>query len=212
MSIFDVLWNNNSDKILQKSFDEREYNRWKRGISLEDTIHRYWSLYPYTSLYFNSELLCNRLDLATNGYLLFAWDWNQKIDFEITQKKMGYQKYYLACVLGDIRYWFDKNPQAQINIPIMHHNSMNDRMIVSNWKLSCGRWRIHQVSTFLEFLDFDPSTQTSSVKVMISKGIRHQIRVHLSSIWYPILWDSLYGPSSKKTTELWLTSTGIQKI
>jgi hypothetical protein len=52
----------------------------------------------------------------------------QKERFEEYQKKEYYQKYYLARVVGDIRYWIEKNPRSEISYPIMHHQSLEDRM------------------------------------------------------------------------------------
>jgi 23S rRNA-/tRNA-specific pseudouridylate synthase len=32
----------------------------------------------------------------------------------------------------------------------------------------------------------------TTLLVTISKWIRHQIRAHLSSIWFPIVWEKIY--------------------
>jgi 23S rRNA-/tRNA-specific pseudouridylate synthase len=45
--------------------------------------------------------------------------------------------------------------------------------------------------------------------VKISKWMRHQIRAHLSSIWYPIVWEKIYIKNPSKE-DLHLYSIGIQ--
>jgi 23S rRNA pseudouridine1911/1915/1917 synthase len=72
-----------------------------------------------------------------------------------------------------------------------------------------GRWKEHQVTTQIEVIRYDPQKDISTLLVMISKGIRHQIRVHLASQGHPIIWDMLYG---KKENEgyLHLRSIGFQ--
>lgn len=39
--------------------------------------------------------------------------------------------------------------------------------------------------------------QLSLVKIKIQTWIKHQIRIHLSSEWFTILWDKIYGNESK---------------
>jgi 23S rRNA-/tRNA-specific pseudouridylate synthase len=91
----------------------------------------------------------------------------------------------------------------------MHHQSLEDRMTCVQWGKHRGRGKLHQVTSSVELLHFDDKSQTSIIKVSITKGIRHQIRVHCSAIGYPILWDEIYGALGKKSGELWLTSIAI---
>ena len=53
---------------------------------------------------------------------------------------------------------------------------------------------------FLNTLEKDKNISVLEIK--IKKWIRHQIRVHLKSIWYPILWDKLYNKSKKDKTDI----------
>jgi 23S rRNA-/tRNA-specific pseudouridylate synthase len=41
-------------------------------------------------------------------------------------------------------------------------------------------------------LYYDEEKNISTLQIIISKWVRHQIRAHLSSIWYPIVWEKLY--------------------
>lgn len=211
LCIFDILEKNDYKKILQKSFDARSLH-WKvYGIDLKKEILNYGSTEELQLKAWSLELLCNRIDTATSGYLLFAKDQTQKAVFETEQKTEVYQKYYLASVVGDIRYWLEKNPAWIITLPIMHHQSLADRMTCLQGSSNRGRGKPHQVSSKIEFISFDEATKSSCIKVMITKGIRHQIRVHLSTIGYPIRGDPIYGAPRKKEGELRLTSIGVEK-
>ena len=60
-------------------------------------------------------------------------------------------------------------------------------------------------------IEYDDVENISIVMLKIHKWIRHQIRVHLSSIWYPICWDELYCKSkSQKFEKLQLFSVGME--
>jgi 23S rRNA-/tRNA-specific pseudouridylate synthase len=211
MSIFDIVKKKDSAKLLQKSFDTRERQWATVGSNLWEEIKRYGEVTTFVSSFFDYSLLANRLDTPTSWYLLFTSSIPAREHFELDQKAESYQKYYLARVVGDIRYWIDKNPYSSIKLPIMHHQSLEDRMTCVQGGKHRWRGKIHQVTSSIEFLTFDPQSQTSVIKVSITKGIRHQIRVHCSAIGYPILGDELYGAPGKKTGELWLTSVGIEK-
>jgi 23S rRNA-/tRNA-specific pseudouridylate synthase len=186
-SIFDLLTKKNAEEILQKSFALREKNRSMVGVDLKEHIVLYGTPCDSSLLTFTYDLLANRLDTPTSGYLLFAKSIAEREQFELDQKAESYQKYYLARVVGDIRYWLAKNPNAIIDFPIMHHQSLEDRMVCLQGSKNRGRGKPHKVSSSIEFLSFDEKNQTSIIKVMITKGIRHQIRVHCATIGYPIL-------------------------
>jgi 23S rRNA-/tRNA-specific pseudouridylate synthase len=41
-------------------------------------------------------------------------------------------------------------------------------------------------------LYYNKNTNTTTLLVKISKWVRHQIRAHLSSIWFPIVGEKIY--------------------
>jgi 23S rRNA-/tRNA-specific pseudouridylate synthase len=45
--------------------------------------------------------------------------------------------------------------------------------------------------------------QLSLIQCIITKGQRHQIRVHCQTLGYPIVGDSLYGKDKEWELELW---------
>ena len=95
-------------------------------------------------------------------------------------------------------------------MPIMHHRYKEDRMIVLHTPndKSKGRSKVHTPSTIVKILHTDKQGITTLL-VGIYKGVRHQIRVHLAGIGYPVIGDTLYGKSPEKGS-LCLRSVGFQ--
>lgn len=156
--------------------------------------------------------LLNRLDKATTWLLYFAKNIRIYKKFRSLQKEWKVNKCYLAVVYGNIQNRVCKNWNV-IKLPIMHHRFSDDRMIVvfdendrNNWK-----WKIHEVETEIAEIEYNKVDNISIVVLKIHKWIRHQIRVHLSSIWYPICWDRLYCKSKKERFwKLQLFSIGME--
>jgi 23S rRNA-/tRNA-specific pseudouridylate synthase len=67
------------------------------------------------------------------------------------------------------------------------------------------------VDTEIEKLYYDELSNTTTLLVTISKWIRHQIRAHLSSIWYPIVWEKIYI-KNKSVEKLHLFSMWMKVI
>ena len=156
--------------------------------------------------------LLNRLDGPTTWLLYFAknvWVYNK---FRELQRGGKVDKYYVAEVYGDIQKWIDKNGNI-IKFPLMHHRYNDDRMVVirsaedeKKWK-----WNIHNVETEICEVEYNGVDNLSTIMVKIHKWIRHQIRAHLSSIWYPICGDELYCKSkNQKFDKLQLFSVGMK--
>lgn len=156
--------------------------------------------------------LLNRLDGVTTGLLYFAKSPKIYRKFHSYQKEGRVNKYYVAVVYGNIRNRIYKNWNI-IKFPIMHHRFCDDRMVVvSSENDKCKwKWKIHKVGTEILEVEYDDAENLSIVMLKIHKWIRHQIRVHLSSIWYPICWDKLYCKSkSQKFDKLQLFSVGME--
>ena len=138
--------------------------------------------------------LLNRLDNATTWLLYFAKSQEIKKIYKNLQQEWKVNKYYLLEVYGDIRYRIKENGLV-INYPIAHHKYEKDRMVVVKTPNDQIKWehRLHHVKTKILSYEWCGDEQTTTLIVCIEKWIRHQIRSHFSSIWYPIVWDSLYG-------------------
>ena len=155
--------------------------------------------------------LLNRLDWPTTGLLYFAKNPKVYGKFRELQKEWKVEKYYIAEVYGNIQYWVNENGNI-INFPIMHHRYNDDRMVVirSDEDNAKWKWNIHEVETEICEIDYDEKENLSTVLIKIHKWIRHQIRAHLSSIWYPICGDNLYCKSKNQNFDkLQLFSVGM---
>lgn len=150
--------------------------------------------------------LLNRLDNETAGFLYFAKSKKAYERYRKLQTEGKVHKRYIAQIKGRL------NESAfEITIPIMHHKYKEDRMIFirSPKDEQKGRSRLHKPSTIVKVLHRDEKTDVSTLLVGIYKGVRHQIRVHLAGIGYPVIGDTLYG-NDKKAGNLCLRSVGFQ--
>ena len=156
--------------------------------------------------------LLNRLDWVTTWLLYFAKNLKVYKKFRELQQEEKVDKYYVAEVYWDIQNWVNSN-WNEISYPIMHHKFSDDRMVVirseddkNKWK-----WNIHDVTTEICEVEYDEVNNRSIVLIKIHKWIRHQIRLHLSSIGYPICWDGIYCKSKNQNfNKLQLFSIGMK--
>ncbi len=135
--------------------------------------------------------LLNRLDNETGGFLYFAKEQQIYDKYRQQQTDLKIQKFYIAQV-----DWIFTNPESLvIDSSIMHHKYQEDQMICIKSDKDIQKWRgkCHQARTEIKVMSVDTLDKTSTLLITIYKWIRHQIRVHLVSIWYPVLGDSLYG-------------------
>ncbi|MFA6256292.1 MAG: RNA pseudouridine synthase [Candidatus Absconditabacterales bacterium] len=150
--------------------------------------------------------LLNRLDNETAGFLYFAKNQEAFDRYRQLQSEGKINKWYIAQIQGT-----PKESAFEIDMPIMHHKHKEDRMIfIRNSKdESKGRSKVHHPITIVKVLHTDKKTGISTLLVGIYKGVRHQIRVHLAGIGYPVIGDSLYGKDIK-AGNLCLWSVGFQ--
>lgn len=158
--------------------------------------------------------LLNRLDWATTGLLYFAKNPRIYNKFRELQKEWKIDKFYVAEVFWNIQNWIAKNWNV-IDYPIMHHRYNDDRMVVIRWEEDKKKWKwnIHEVATEICEFEYNSKENLSTIVVKIHRWIRHQIRIHLSSIGYPICGDGLYCKSKNKNFDkLQLFSVGMKSI
>lgn len=125
--------------------------------------------------------LVNRLDNETSGLIFFAK--NKKIyqEYKVLQKNWLVEKTYLADIKWKY-FW----PQI-IKYKIIHHPDKKEKMLVKKNALAEQIYFTH-----VEILFYDEIKNITTLEIKIKKWIRHQIRVHLTSIWHPIIWDKIY--------------------
>lgn len=128
-----------------------------------------------------------RLDKDTSGCMLYALDplTLSKLSHDLENKKLT--KTYLALVSGQMN-----NKNGIIDYKIASDRHVNGKMIVSkNGKSALTSYEV-----------LKSNIKQSLLRVKIETGRTHQIRVHLSSIGYPIIGDEIYGKKSSLPLQL----------
>lgn len=128
-----------------------------------------------------------RLDKYTSGCMLYALDplTLSKLSHDLENKKLT--KTYLALVSGQMN-----NKNGIIDYKIASDRHVNGKMIVSkNGKSALTSYEV-----------LKSNIKQSLLRVKIETGRTHQIRVHLSSIGYPIIGDEIYGKKSSLPLQL----------
>lgn len=125
--------------------------------------------------------IVHRLDKDTSGIVLVAKTDNMMNYLSSIIKDRKIKKTYIAIVDGIVKenefrvesyIWRDPFNRLKMTTK----NPLNPKIAISNLKLL---WTIDDKYSILE--------------VNIETWRTHQIRVHLSSIWFPIIWDKVYN-------------------
>ena len=151
--------------------------------------------------------LVNRLDNDTTWLLYLAKTPLFKDKYKQAQIDWNVEKYYVADVYGK----FTENEKI-ISYPITHHKFSPDRMVVILDTKQTGKIdtkRIQNAVTHVQVLYYDEVLNQTTLLIKISKWVRHQIRAHLSSVWFPIVWEKIYIKSPSKEN-LHLYSVGVK--
>ena len=187
--------------------------------------------------------LVNRLDNVTGGLLFFAKNPALHSDYKLLQQDHKVEKIYYADLYGIINYalipsawklWIMNkdinsnvytecnidlfsnqflipNSEFRIKSPIYHHAIDDSKMTTD---LKHARWKAHQVETIIQPIEYNKEENYTTCRIIITKGIRHQIRLHTASIWHHIIGDTLYCPKDLKTRykgdKINLRSVGIK--
>lgn len=125
--------------------------------------------------------IVHRLDKDTSGAIMIA---KSDMMMKTLQKQIQdreVDKFYLAIVTGIV-----KERKFTIESYIWRHP--NDRMKMTtinpvNPKIAITHG---ELVSYIEW-------HYSLLRIKIETGRTHQIRVHLASIWFPIIWDKTYG-------------------
>lgn len=123
-------------------------------------------------------LAVNRIDLEASGLVLFSKHPLVKSYLDSQFEDGTAKKEYLAVVDGRVDH-----REIDINNPIARNRHEAEKMMV----FKKGKPAHTHISRLKLFDD------KSLVKAKITTGRKHQIRVHLAHIGYPIMNDPLYG-------------------
>lgn len=145
---------------------------------------------------FENAILLNRLDKETSGVMMFTKneEFQKKAIKEFAQNRV--YKEYVAIVEGKVI------EEIVIDKPIL---TTKDRGMAKSKIDKHGKSAKTTVYPLLV------EGNKSKIKVVIESGRTHQIRVHLSSIGFPIIGDLLYGKPTKNVNRVLLHSK-ITKI
>jgi 23S rRNA pseudouridine1911/1915/1917 synthase len=125
--------------------------------------------------------IVHRLDKNTSWLIMVAKTDKMMTYLQEKMKKRDIWKYYLAIVSGIL-----KEKEFKIESFIWRHSTNKIKMTTKNAinpKLAITHWKV------IKYID----SKHTLVELKLETGRTHQIRVHLASIWYPILADEVYG-------------------
>ena len=145
--------------------------------------------------------IVHRLDKETSGIVLLAKTQGAYVALQRQFKTRAIRKVYLALCVGDVQ-----PPRGAINKPIGRDPVRRQRMaIVAGGRESVTRYAVTYLYTITqpravedyEGLVLQKGARYSSVQVHPATGRTHQIRVHLSSIGFPVVGDAVYGATRR---------------
>lgn len=124
--------------------------------------------------------IVHRLDKDTSGLIMIAKNDKMMKYLQDKIQKREVDKYYIAIVS-----WIIKDKNFKIESFIWRHPTDKIKMTVKNPinpKLAVTHWKV------IDYID----DKYTIVELKLETWRTHQIRVHLASIGFPIIWDKVY--------------------
>lgn len=129
----------------------------------------------------NKSFLVNRLDKEVSGLIVIAYSSKAAGELSKIWSTPQIKKYYRALILGEL----DKKLPYEIDFEI---DGKESKTIIHDAKVIDGN---------------------TLVKLEILTGRKHQIRVHMEDIGYPIIGDPKYGEGNKNDSGIKLQACEI---
>jgi len=153
-------------------------------LSMNDYLEKLTSNYKAGSTFKPS--FGFRLDKDTSGVLIAAktYDAIQYINKIIRERQID--KFYLVIVIWEFPDYvkIDKPLEKQYNQKLDRWETVVNTRYGQKAITECWKQKIINHPTLWKL---------SLIKAQIHTGKMHQIRVHLASVWFPVLWDIVYG-------------------
>lgn len=187
----DVVYEDEICLIVNKPKGVLVHSDGNQEITLSDYVKSYFVDTPYIDVQ-----PIHRLDKETTGLVMFSKSiiFQPLLDKLLSEKSI--RRYYLAFVKGKMK----EGDSLTIDKPIGkdRHNS-SKRVIAKN-----GQAALTKVKSL------GSRNGLSILRCFLDTGRTHQIRVHLSSIGYPIINDDLYGIRDKSLIRMGLIADEIE--
>lgn len=164
-----------------------------RKPSLEDMLCDHWptwrdawALEPETALPAEPPELVNRLDAATSGIVVAAFNQKGVRRFRDLEAAGLVDKLYFAVVRGILVSPLDLRGELDVA------SRKKTRVRETETAEKTRRTKVIPLSGTMR-PSFQIPQETTLVRAHIQRGARHQIRAHLAHAGFPILGDALYG-------------------
>ena len=174
--------------------DEGAYSVWNKPAGMRSQGSKWGdhcTLYRWAEQQLKPErpaFIVHRLDRAASGLMLLAH--KKQVTAELTAMfaKRKIEKRYQVKVEGDFR-----------------------RLLADGEQRKSIRTNIERkaATSHVKCLRFDEASNESLLEVEIETGRKHQIRVHLASVGYPVVGDRLHGSADQKK-DLQLTAVSLK--
>lgn len=184
----EVLAQQVDDALLIK--DEGDYSIWYKPYGML-CLGSKWSDHTTINRFVETHLtpqrpafIVHRLDKATTGLLVIAHSKSAARALSHAFETRKTAKHYQAIVHGAFQNQSQNQSQSQTNTA--------SETLTINTDIN-GKSAITHVSC----LAYNAKTNRSLLDIKIDTGRKHQIRIHLSSLGFPIVGDRLYGDDEK---------------
>lgn len=208
LSKSDIVYEDSSLLVINKNpwINVHAGDHKTKETNIINQVHDYlWN--SVNSLTFKPSLI-HRIDRDTS-WLLLIWkkkDILTKLVWDFKDHKKV-KKVYYAIVLWKLsrKSWTIKKSLKRIHWAV----NQNKVQVSESWQSAISNYKLlkeHTINTAEWKLTF------SEVEINIETWRMHQIRVHMSSIWNPILWDKVYwNQKINRFLELnyWLTRQAL---
>lgn len=188
----DIVYEDEILLVVNKPKDILVHSDGNDELTLSDIVDSYYVDKPYIKA-----LPIHRLDKETSGLVVYSKSeiFQPLLDKLLSEKQI--RRNYLAFVFGKM----DEGNSFTIDKPIGRdrHNS-NKRIIHESGQKALTKVRCIGCNKVKNY---------SILLCSLDTGRTHQIRVHLSSINYPILNDELYGGKSNLCIRMGLFAQSI---